>query len=104
MKSRVNIPSTIEEVKRMPDPLIMVGLKYTPSRWLTPVIPYLINMGLTTWNPFLRFCGLHPFYNKLTPHYNELFRKLFGEPIEPFPGIPTCVILDSEQELQEFVA
>jgi hypothetical protein len=104
MKSRVNIPSTIEEARNMPSPLIMVGLKYTPSRWLTPVIPYLVNMGLTTWNPFLRFCGLHPYYSKLTPHYNELFKKLFGEPIEPFPGIPTCVILDSEQELQEFVA
>ncbi|MFP3282286.1 MAG: hypothetical protein RXR39_04785 [Caldivirga sp.] len=85
----------------MPDPLIMVGLKYMPSRWLTPVIPYLINMGLTTWNPFLRFCGSHPYYSKLTPHYNELFRKLFGEPVQ---GVVTCVILDSEQELQGFVA
>jgi hypothetical protein len=101
MKSRVNAPSTIEEAKNIPDPLTVVELRYMPSRWLTPVIPYLVNMGLTTWNPFLRFCGLHPYYSKLTPHYNELFRKLFGE---PFPGIPTCVILDSEQELQEFVA
>ena len=91
MKSRVNAPSTIEEAKNIPDPLRVVGLKYMPSRWLTPVIPYLVNMGLTVWNPFLRFCGSHPYYSKLTKYHTYLF----GEPIQ---GVVTCVILDSEHE------
>jgi len=91
MKSRVNAPSTIEEAKNIPDPLTVVELRYTPSRWLTPVIPYLVNMGLTTWRPRLRFCGLHPYYSKLTKYYTSLF----GEPVQ---GVVTCVILDSERE------
>jgi len=41
------------------DAAYTVTLKYTPSRWLTPVIPYLINMGLE-WHPYLHFCAPHP--------------------------------------------
>jgi len=52
-----------------------VTLRYTPSRWLIPVIPYLINMGFE-WHPYLRFCGPHP-------HKQDVF---------------TCVILDSGRE------
>ncbi len=55
------------------DAAYAVTLRYTPSRWLTPVIPYLINMGLE-WAPYLRFCGPHP-------HKQDVF---------------TCVILDSK--------
>ena len=88
MKSRVNAPSTIEEAKNMPSPLTVVELRYMPSRWLIPVIPYLVNMGLTTWNPFLSFCGSHPYYSKLTKYHTSLF----GEPVQ---GVVTCVNLDS---------
>jgi len=91
MKSRVNAPSTIEEAKNIPDPLTVVELRYTPSRWLTPVIPYLVNMGLTTWRPILHFCGLHPYYSKLTQYYTSQAGK-------PVQGVLTCVILDSERE------
>jgi hypothetical protein len=45
---------------RNPDAAYGVTLKYTPSRWLTPVIPYLINMGLE-WHPYLSFCSPHPY-------------------------------------------